>query len=120
LPSLYSSLSLEIYVADPEAGLPDRLLGYSVGNDAFGEYVVEGSAEAATQEVLDRAESFGIHPTLVLEGQRYVLVALWTPFGTTTNGWLTLYAVDGEAAPYQLAGLDPRRQDLLIFNAEGQ
>lgn len=118
LPSIYSSLSLEIYVADPEAGLPDRLIGYSVGNDVFGEYVREGDAEAASQETLDRAEALGVHPTLVLDGQRYILVALWTPFGTTTNGWLTLYGIDGEAAPERLVGLDPRRDDLLVFNAE--
>ncbi len=59
-----------------------------------------------------------MHPTLVLDGQRYILVALWTPFGTTTNGWLTLYGIDGEAAPERLVGLDPRRDDLLVFNAE--
>jgi hypothetical protein len=118
LPSIYSSLSLEIYVADPEAGLPDQLIGYSVGNDVFGEYVREGVAEPASQETLDRAESLGVHPTLVLEGQRFVLVALWTPFGTTTNGWLTLYGVDGATSPERLVGLDPRRDDLLVFNAE--
>lgn len=117
-PSIYSSLSLEIYVADAEAELPDRFVGYSVGFDVFGEYVLEGEAEGASQEVLDRAESLGVHPTLTFDGQRYVLVALWTPFGTTTNGWLTLYGIEGESSPDQLIGLDPRRQDLLVFNAE--
>jgi hypothetical protein len=116
--SLYSSLSLEIYVEDPEAGLPNRFLGYSVGFDAFGEYVVQGEAEGASQEVIDKAESLGIHSEVIIEGQRYVLVALWTPFGTTTNGWLTLYGVDGQATPQQLVGLDPRRTDLSVFNAE--
>lgn len=116
--SLYSSLSLEIYVPDPEAGLPDRFYGYSVGNDVFGEYVREGDAEAASQEVIDRAEALGVHATVTLDGQRYVLVALWTPFGTTTNGWLTLYGVDGEASPSRLLGLDPRRHDLAVFDAE--
>lgn len=117
-PSIYSSLSLEIYVADPEAGLPDRFYGYSVGNDVFGEYVLEGDAEAAPQEVVDRAESLGVHATLTIDGQRYMLVALWTPFGTTTNGWLTLYGVDGDTSPSRLVGLDPRREDLPVFNAE--
>lgn len=116
--SLYSSLSLVVYVADPEAGSPDRLLGYSVGNDVFGEYMLEGEAEAAPQDVRDEAESLGVHAELIIDGQRYVLVALWEPFGTTTNGWLTLYAQDREGAPSSLVGLDPRRQDLLVFDAQ--
>jgi hypothetical protein len=116
--STYSSVSLVIYVADPEGGLPDRFVGYSVGNDVFGEYAREGEADAAPQEVVDEAESLGVHAQLTLDGQRYVLIALWTPFGTTTNGWLTLYGVDGDAAPGRLLGLDPRRQDLLIFDQE--
>lgn len=116
--SIYSSLSLEVYVEDPEAGLPNRFMGYSIGFDVFGEYALEGEAEGASQEVVDRAESLGVHQEVVIEGQRYVLVALWTPFGTTTNGWLTLYSVDGEDAPDRLVGLDPRSQGLSIFNAE--
>jgi hypothetical protein len=115
---VYSSLSLEIYVEDPEAGLPSRFFGYSVGFDVFGEYAIEGEAEGASQEIVERAETLGVHQEVILEGQRYVLVSLWVPFGTTTNGWLTLYGVDGESAPQRLVGLDPRRQDLSIFNAE--
>ena len=64
--------------------------------------------------MLAQAEAFGIHPTLTLGTgtQTYVLVSLWSPFGTTTKGWLTLYGPQGEAAPEQLAGIDPRRLDL--------
>lgn len=118
--SAYSSVSLILFVPDAEAAQPDRVLGYAVEGEAIGEYLPEGSAEQAPDEVLAEAEALGIHPILTLgaEGEGYVLVALWEPFGTTTNGWLTLYAPQGEATPEQLAGMDPRRVDMLIFNRQ--
>lgn len=117
-PVSYSSLSLVLYVSDADAATHDRILGFSVANDAFGEFVPEGQAEQAGQEVIDKAAQYDIPSQFVIGSQRYVLVALWTPLGTTTNGWLTLYGVDGEAAPDQLIGLDPRNTGLLVFNRE--
>ena len=118
--SVYSSVSLILYVADAEATQPDRVLGYAVDNDMFGEYRPEGSAEQASDEVLAEAEALGILPTLKIgtNPDTYVLVSLWQPFGTTTNGWLTLYAPSGEETPEQLVGVDPRRLDLPAFNRQ--
>jgi len=118
VPSVYSSVSLVLYVADAEATEADRVLGHAVDHEVIVEYLPEGAAEPAPDDVLARAESLGIHPTLTLgnSDQTYVLVALWEPFGTTTNGWLTLYGPQGEAAPEQLVGIDPRRLDLAVFN----
>jgi hypothetical protein len=118
VPTSYSSISLVLYVSDADAQTHDRILGHSVANDAFGEFVPEGQSDPASQEVIDTAAQFGIPSQFVVGNQRYVLVALWTPFGTTTNGWLTLYGVDGEATPDQLIGLDPRQTDLLVFNRD--
>ena len=118
VPVSYSSVSMVLYVSDASATAHDRILGHSVSADAFGEYVPEGQAEQASQEVVDKAGQYGIPSQFVIGSQRYVLVALWTPFGTTTNGWLTLYGTDGEAAPEQLIGLDPRQIDCLVFNRD--
>jgi hypothetical protein len=115
VPSVYSSVSLILYVEDAEAVAPDRILGYAVGSDLFGVYVPEGAGEAAPQEVRDRAEAAGVHAELRLSGQRYILTSLWTPFGTTSNGWLTLYGPEGDAAPNELVGIDPRQQHVTLF-----
>lgn len=120
--SVYSSVTLVLYVADAADEQPDRVLGHAVDHDLLGEYVPEGSADQAPEEVLAQAEAFGILPTLRLgtAERTYVLVALWEPIGTTTNGWLTLYGPSGEPAPDQLVGIDPRRLDLAVFNRVDQ
>ena len=118
VPMSYSSVSMVLYVSNADSSTHDRILGHSVSDDAFGEYVPAGEAEAASQEVIDKAAQHGIPAQFVIGTQQYVLVALWTPFGTTTNGWLTLYGVDGEAAPDQLVGLDPRQTNCLVFNKD--
>lgn len=118
VPISYSSLSLVLYVADAEAESHDLVMGYAVADDVFGEYVPEGSAEAASQDVIDRAATFGVPSQFTLGSTRYVLVGLWTPFGSTTNGWLTLYGEADNAEPGRLMGLDPRRSDCLVFNRD--
>lgn len=116
--SVYSSVSLILFVADAEAQQPDRILGFAVDGQVIGEYRLADSAEPAPDEVLDAAEALGIHAELTLGagGPSYVLTSIWRPFGSTTNGWVTLYGPEGEAAPQQLVGIDPRRLDLLVFN----
>lgn len=117
-PVSYSSVSMVLYVTDAEAVSHDRIHGHSVAADAFGEFVPEGEADQSNQEVIDEAAQYDIPSQFVIGTQRYVLVALWTPFGTTTNGWLTLYGVESEGAPDQLIGLDPRQADRLVFNID--
>jgi hypothetical protein len=119
--SVYSSVTLVLFVADAEDQQPDRILGFAEDEDLIAEYRPEGDAEAASDEVQTEADRHGIHPTLTIgtNPETYVLVALWEPFGTTTNGWLTLYAPSGEASPAQLAGIDPRKLDLSIFDRQG-
>lgn len=117
-PATYTSLSLQVFVASPDAAEHDRFFGFAVGTNAFGEYVPEGSSDAASDDVRERAEALGIHDEVVIGSTRYVLVQVWTPFGTTTNGWLTLYAPEGNAEPDRLLGLDPRTPGLLTFNRD--
>ncbi len=116
--SAYSSVTVVLYVADPQVDVPQRIFGRAVDADAIGEYLPEGEAEMASDEVLATAEDAGILPELRLgtSNERYVLDSLWRPIGTTTNGWLTLYGPAGEERPSQLLGTDPRRLDLLVFD----
>jgi hypothetical protein len=116
--SVYSSVSLVLYVADAESTEPERIYARAVTADVIGEYVPEGSGDPVSEDVASQADSLGIHPTLVLgdTGQNYVLTSLWRPFGTTGNGWLTLYGPEGDAAPSTIVGIDPRRLDLQVFN----
>jgi hypothetical protein len=120
--SVYSSVTLILFVPDAEDQQPDRILGFAEDEDLIAEYRLADAAEPASEETLARAEEHGIHPTLTIgtNPQEYVLVALWEPFGTTTNGWLTLYAPTGEAAPAQLVGVDPRKLDLAVFDRQGE
>ncbi len=121
VPSVYSSVSLVLYVQDAEDQQPDRILGFAEGQDLFGEYRPVDGAEPASEEVQARAGEHGILPTLTIgtNPQQYVLVALWEPVGTTTNGWLTLYAPVGEATPAQIVGVDPRNLDVAVFERQG-
>jgi hypothetical protein len=67
-----------------------------------------------------RAEEVGINPDLVLAGgRRYLLINLWSPIGTTTNGWVTLYSSDGEQVADTLLATDPRSLDLFIYRRSG-
>ena len=43
------------------------------------------------------AEQAGLNPDLTIDGQRYVLVDIYTPVGTTRNGFMTLFATSTEA-----------------------
>ncbi len=119
--SVYSSVTLILYVADAEETEPDRVLGYAVDHDVFGLYLSEGEGESTSEAVQAQAEALGFHPTLTIgsQPQTFVLVSLWQPFGTTTNGWVTLYGPEGDPTPDQLVGLDPRRLDLLVFDRQG-
>lgn len=116
--SAYSSVTLILYVADPATAQPERIYGRAVDSEVIAEYVPEGSVESIPENVTTLAEQTGLQPDLVLGagGPRYVLAGVWLPFGTTTNGWVTLYGPAGEAAPARLLGVDPRRLDLLVFD----
>jgi hypothetical protein len=70
----------------------------------------------APAELRARAEEAGTNPDLVLAGSgRYLLVNLWSPIGTTTNGWVTLYSSAGDGVANTLLATDPRSLDLFIY-----
>ena len=48
----------------------------------------------------------------------YVLVDVYRPTGTTSNGFITLFGTPTEGTPEVLLGRDQREPDLLVFVLE--
>jgi hypothetical protein len=119
--SVYSSVTLILYAQDPESLDPPRLFGDPVDGDVIAEYAPEGGdVVEAPAELQEAAAEVGINADLVLGGgRRYLLVNLWRPVGTTTNGWVTLYSSVGEGVADALLATDPRTLDLLIYRRSG-
>jgi hypothetical protein len=119
--SIYSSVTAIVFAQDPSAADPPRVFAVPVDGDVIAEYVPEvGDVVEAPAELRARAEEEGINPDLVLAGgRRYLLVNLWSPVGTTTNGWVTLYSSTGEGVADTLLATDPRSLDLFVYRRSG-
>ena len=119
--SIYSSVTAIVFAQDPTAADPPRVFAVPVDGDVIAEYVPEvGDVVEAPAELRARAEEGGINPDLVLAGnRRYLLVNLWSPIGTTTNGWVTLYSSTGEGIADTLLATDPRSLDLFVYRRSG-
>jgi len=119
--SVYSSITVILYAEDTESTDPSRLFAVRVDGDVVAEYVAEGGdVVEPADELVAAAAQYEVNPDLILAGgQRYLLVAIWTPRGTTTNGWVTLYASVAEGPVSRYCGLDPRRPDLFFYTASG-
>ena len=119
--SIYSSVTAILFAQDASAPDPPRLFAVPVDGDIIAEYVPEvGDVVEAPADLRARAEEAEINPDLVLAGgRRYLLVNLWTPIGTTTNGWVTLYSSAGEGVADTLLATDPRSLDLFIYRRSG-
>ncbi|HEX2280945.1 MAG TPA: hypothetical protein VHG52_04190, partial [Thermomicrobiales bacterium] len=119
--SIYSSVTAIVFAQDATAPDPPRVFAVPVDGDIIAEYVPEvGDVVEAPAELRAQAEEAGINPDLVLAGsRRYLLVNLWSPIGTTTNGWVTLYSSAGEGVAETLLATDPRSLDLFIYRRSG-
>jgi len=115
--SIYSSVTVIVYAQDPNATDPPRVFAVQVDGDVIAEYVPEGGdVVEASPELRARAEEVNINPDLVLGGgRRYLLVNLWSPLGTTTNGWVTVYSPEGVVRAETLLATDPRSLDLFVY-----
>ena len=121
-PSVYSSTSVILFVEDPADPAPEVIYGLAVSDtvvgDAIGEYRLPGDS-AAPEEITAAAEEAGLNPDLTINGLLYVLVDVYTPSGTTGNGFMTLFATTAEETPEVLLGRDQRQEDeLFIFVGE--
>ena len=114
--SAYSSVTVELYVPSADNPTPDLVYAVRVGGGVIGSYQRATSNETeAEASIVDAGQAAGLNADLTVAGQRYVLVALWSPAGTTTNGFVTLYADQADQSGTRLLGLDPRDPNLLIF-----
>ncbi len=120
LPSIYSSTSVILFVEDAETTLPDVFYAVNVYNTVVGEVVGEyRQAEQNAQpseDIVEAAANAGINPDLTVDGQRYLLANVYSPVGTTTNGFVTLFSATGEGEAEILLGRDKRRVELFIYD----
>jgi hypothetical protein len=120
-PSVYSSTSVILFVRDPADPAPDVIYGLNVSDtvvgDAIGEYRLPDDS-ATSEEVTAAAEQVGLNPDLTINGLLYVLVEIYTPSGTTRNGFMTLFAAATAGPPEVLLGRDQREDELFIFVVE--
>ena len=120
-PSTYSSLSVILFVQDPEEPNPAVIYGLDVSHtaagDVIGEYRLPADNQPPAAEMAAAAEQVGLNPDLTLDGQHYVLVDIYTPVGTTRNGFMTLFATS-TGTPETVLGRDQREAQLLIFEVD--
>ena len=99
---------------------PDFIFALRVDADVIGRYEPESETlQEPTDQVAAAAQGAYLNPDLILNGHRYVLTAVLTPQGTTTNGFVTLYAIPDQETPDLYLGVDPRRTELLVFRRSG-
>ena len=90
--------------------------------EVVGEYRLPGETNDPSEEMVARAEEVGINPDLTINGQRYLLVNVYAPAGTTTNGFVTLFSAgptESEGTSDILLGRDKRRLELFIYERTG-
>jgi len=121
-PSMFSSTSVILFTDDVSNPEPGVLFGVAVTQtvvgDAIGEYRPADDAEAPSDELATAAELAGLHPDLTIGGRTYVIVAVYSPVGTTRNGFMTLFSTGTAEVPEQILGRDPREPELYVFALE--
>jgi hypothetical protein len=123
VPSIYSDISVVVFVAEPELATPETVYTVNVYNsvvgDAIGEYRLAGEADEPSEDMITAAQQVEINPDLTINGSRYILVNVYRPVGTTTNGFMTLFSASAEGTPDVILGRDLRDPVLYIFQREG-
>ncbi len=114
--STYSSVTVELYVPTAGDPTPDLIYALRVDGGVIGAYsAATSSDQQADEDLLAAASPAGLNADLTVGGQRYLLTAIWTPVGATTNGFVTLYADQADPDGTRLLGIDPRDEGLLIY-----
>jgi hypothetical protein len=118
--SVYSSVTVILFVERADDPEPAFFYALRVDADVIGRYEPEGeSLQEPPAAIAEVAQRNFLNPDLTINGRRYVLTAVLTPQGTTTNGFVTLYAVPNQETPDLFLGTDPRRLELLVYRRSG-
>ncbi len=117
--AIHTSESVILFVANPEEQAPDLYYGVNVSNTVVGDVIGEyrkADANAQPDDAMTAAGAqYGLYSDLTILGQRYLLVNIYLPVGTTTNGFLTLFSATGEGESQLLLGRDKRELELFIY-----
>jgi hypothetical protein len=117
--SIHTSESVILFVANADEQAPDVYYGVNVSNTVVGDVIGEyrkADADAEPEDAMvTLGAQYGIYADLTIRGQRYLLVNVFLPVGTTTNGFLTLFSATGEGAPQLLLGRDKRELGLFVY-----
>ncbi|HET9661315.1 MAG TPA: hypothetical protein VFP05_13345 [Thermomicrobiales bacterium] len=118
-PSIHTSESVILFVANADEQASDVYYGVNVSNTVVGDVIGEyrkADADAEPEDAMvTLGAQYGIYADLTIRGQRYLLVNVFLPVGTTTNGFLTLFSATGEGAPQILLGRDKRELGLFVY-----
>jgi hypothetical protein len=117
--AIHTGGSVNLFVANPDEQSPDVYYGVNVSNtvvgDVIGEYRKADANAEPEEDMVEAGERYGLYADLTVRGQRYLLVNVYLPVGTTTNGFLTLFSATGEGEAQILLGRDKREVELFIY-----
>jgi hypothetical protein len=122
LPYIYGSQTVILFAEDPADPSPGVFFAVNVGSsvvgEVIGEYRVPGEPTEPSEAMVTAAEEVGLNPDLTIAGQRYLLVNIYRPVGTTGDGFVTLFATvsESEGVSSFLLGRDKRRTELFIYD----
>ncbi len=122
--SLYTSASVNLFTSDPDEQAPEVYYGVNVSNTVVGDVIGEyrkADADAEPESAMGTlGAQYGLYADVTVRGQRYLLVNVFLPVGTTTNGFLTLFSATGEGDPQLLLGRDKRELELFVYEPIAQ
>ena len=103
---------------------PEVYYGVNVSNtvvgDVIGEYRLADVRCRAEDAMGTLGAQYGLYADVTIRGQRYLLVNVFLPVGTTTNGFLTLFSATGEGEAQLLLGRDKRELELFVYEPIAQ
>ncbi len=120
-PAIHASTTVILFVADLKEATPATFYAVNVHNtvvgEVIGEYQLQEESAQPSEAMVKAAGQAEMNPDLTVDGQRYLLVNIYTPVGTTTNGFVTLFAASQDGHADILLGRDKRRPELFVYRS---
>ena len=117
--SVYSGVSVILFQESVDDPAPDVIYAVNVSQtvvgEVIGEYRLPGESDQPSDEMVAAATTVGLNPDLTIGGQLYLLAAVYSPVGTTTNGFLTLFGTEQDSSSQVLLGRDKREVGLFVY-----